>query len=120
MTSLPTNMPFVYNTMPTYPGAYLVNSGGGAHPIFCSIDNFNTWGFNDQDDYYIVMPGYQLTIFDNSGQAETGGTGYNYENRGSVVKYIISVSVNKASSCYLSFFDTSKNSWISINVSSIS
>ena len=66
------------------------------------------------------MPGYQLTIFDNSGQAETGGTGYNYENRGSVVKYIISVSVNKASSCYLSFFDTSKNSWISINVSSIS
>lgn len=117
MTSVPPNLPFVYKTMPTYPGAYLINGGGGAHPIFCSIDDFNTWGFNDQEDYYIVMPGYKLTIYTESGQQ---GTEYNYENTGSVVKYITSVSVNKASSCYLRFLDSSTNSWVSIDVLNIS
>ena len=120
MSSIPTNMPFVYKSMPSYPGAYLVNRGGGAHPIFCSIDNFNTWGFNDQDDYYIVMPGYLLEIFDSSGQT---GTPYSYDNRGSVVKYINSLSPNKATSCKLSFLKSVSGStytYTEISVPSIS
>ena len=120
MTSLPTNMPFVYNTMPTYPGAYLLDGGGGALPIFCSVDDFSTWGFNDIDDYYIVMPGYLLQIYIDSGQT---GTSYTYENRGSVVKYFNSSSQNKATSCRLSFLKSVSGStytYTEISVSGIS
>lgn len=120
MTTLPTNMPFVYKTMPTHPGAYLINHGGGAHPIFCSIDNFNTWGFDGLDNYYIVMPGYLLTIYTNSGQSNTA---YSYENHGSVVKYFTSYSPNTASSCTLSFLKSVSGNiynYTSINLSGIS
>jgi hypothetical protein len=120
MTSVPTNLPFVCKTMPTYPGAYLVNKDSGAHPIFCSIDDFNTWGFNNQDDYYIVMPGYLLQIYIDSGKT---GTIYTYENRGSVVKYFNSSSQNTASSCRLFFLKSISGStytYTEISVSGIS
>jgi hypothetical protein len=120
MTSLPTNMPFVCKTMPTNPGAYLVNSGSGAHPIFCSIKDFNTWGFNNQDNYYIVMPGYLLQIYTDAGIT---GTSYSYSNHGSVVKYFNSFSPDNASSCTLGFLTSVSGNtyyYTNINVSGIS
>lgn len=49
-----------------FPGAYAINSTGlGCMPIFFSITDFNAFlpGTGDQEDYVIVMPGYQLILY---------------------------------------------------------
>ena len=55
--------PFTYKSFPVCPGAYLVNSGYGAFPIFCSIANLGNVGSSDCDNKYIVMPKYKLIIY---------------------------------------------------------
>lgn len=64
MTTIP-SLPFKSNDFPTTPGAYMTNSGssGASFPIFCSINNLNTYGMADIDDYWLVMPNYSLTIY---------------------------------------------------------
>jgi hypothetical protein len=84
MTSVPSNIPFqiqnnyngslinpgppvVYNSInPLTPGAFLINSSGGSYPIYCSINDYSAWGMNDIDDYYVVMPGFSLIVFNTS------------------------------------------------------
>ena len=54
--------PFIYKSFPVFPGAFMIN-GAGSFPIFCSIANFSNCGMSDIDNSYIVMPGYELSIF---------------------------------------------------------
>jgi hypothetical protein len=94
--------------LPHSPGAYMINSGRGAFPIFCTIQNFNSWGMNDQDNYYIVLPGFTLilatTSLDSSGIPTSGGTSYTLDNKnGTTILYVISPTVDLISSCKLQF-----------------
>lgn len=109
MTSVPTT-PFTYKSFPVCPGAYLVNSGYGTYPIFCSINNFDTiCQMNNQDNYYIVMPGYRLQTYPSSGYAASSTTSYNgdFNNTdGAIFKRYNSVYQDHGSSCYLSYKGT--------------
>jgi hypothetical protein len=56
-----------------FPGAYIINSGSsGCMSIFFSITNFNTFSSQsaDREDCVLVMPGYKLILY-----GETGWTG---------------------------------------------
>ncbi len=83
-------------------GAYLVNSGYGAFPIFCSMYDFVDWGMDNVDDYYIVMPGYKLLLYVNSSLDDS--TSYPIDNTiGTTVLYQTSPSINQITSCKLYF-----------------
>jgi hypothetical protein len=44
-------------------GAYLINGGGGSYPILTSIGFYpDQMVANDADDFYLVMPGYKITV----------------------------------------------------------
>lgn len=64
------NTPFQYNGSSVIPGAYMINSGGGSFPIFCSINNYQTFkmtnGSSPVDNYYIIMPGYKIIVYNSS------------------------------------------------------
>ena len=89
-------------------GAYLVNSGYGAFPIFCTIDRFYDYGMdnssdgnNGVDDYYILLPGYKLLLYIDQG---VSGTSYPIDNTiGTTILYQTSPSINEISSCKLFF-----------------
>lgn len=95
--------PFTYKSFPVCPGAYLVNSGYGAHPIFCNIANLSPAGCNDVDDRFIVMPGYRLTVYKDSNYATNPYDVTNTTGTSSKVQY--STYVNTASSCKLYYKD---------------
>jgi len=50
-----------------FPGAYLINSGGGSIPIFFSISDLPTFLDNtgDREDSVLVMPGYKIILYYN-------------------------------------------------------
>lgn len=69
-------MSFNYNNSSMLPGVYMITTfqGGGLRnsiPLFCSINNFEnyfsltyaTGGINDDDDSYIVFPGYKIDLY---------------------------------------------------------
>jgi hypothetical protein len=89
-------------------GAYLVNSGYGAFPIFCSTTKFYDYGMDNSDsntgvdDYYILLPGYKLLLYINNGASESSS--YLIDNTyGTTILYQTSPSVNEMSSCKLFF-----------------
>lgn len=94
--------PFTYKTFPVFPGAFMIDDGAGSVPIFCSIYNYTEFGFNNVDNYYLVMPGYKLETFDS-----TYGTIRNtHDNQtGTQPKYFTSTNQNNGSSCKLYFKD---------------
>jgi hypothetical protein len=108
MTTIPPNMPFTYKSSCVYPGAYLINGGNGSFPIFCSITNYDTFGMNDIDNHYIVMPGYKLDTFTST--AYTGTANGTFDNRAGTVPMYYSFSSStddSSSSCKLYFgYDT--------------
>ncbi len=87
------------------PGAYLTNSGGGSYPIFCSISTFSTFGMGDQDDMYIVLPGYKLLVYTNSSYTlDTGTNVQTIDNTTgtNILLYTVPTGyVNKGDSCKL-------------------
>jgi len=106
MTSIPTNMPFTYKSS-VYPGAFLINGGNGSFPIFCSITNYDTWGMNDIDNYYIVMPGYKLYTFTSTAYTGTAnGTFDNVYGEAPVYYAFTSSTDDSSSSCELYFGGT--------------
>jgi hypothetical protein len=101
-----TTIPFTHKSSSFYPGAFLINSGNGSFPIFCSIDNFSTWGMNDIDNYYLVMPGYKLLTYPSSGYVLSSTTSQNgiYDNTtGESPLYYNSTYADHGSSCKLYF-----------------
>lgn len=105
MTSVPSNMPYTYNAsypFPTLPGAFMI-SGTGSFPIFCSIANFQTWGMSDIDNFYIIMPGYKLDVYNdfytNTGETYTSIGDYNSTN----ITYFATPYLNNSTSCRLYF-----------------
>jgi len=44
-------------------GCFMVDVANGSYPIFCSIANYNLFLKNDSDDYYLLMPGYSITVY---------------------------------------------------------
>lgn len=101
-----TTLPFTYNSSSVYPGAFMLNANSGSFPIFCSIYNFSTWGMNDIDNYYIVMPGYKLLTYPTSGYVSSSTTSQNgvYDNTsGETPLYYNSSYAGHGSSCYLFF-----------------
>jgi hypothetical protein len=112
---IPSNMPLIYKTMPIYPGAYLINHGCGAIPIFCSIKNFVNFAINDQDNYYIIMPGYSLIVYRDPDYVynNTNNTFKNNYTSG-FIYYATSPSNENASSCKLFLGDVTDASEIRI------
>ncbi len=107
MTSVPSNMPYVHtidssNNFPIYPGAFMI-SGTGSFPIFCSIANFQTWGISDIDNFYIIMPGYNLWVYNNfyttTGETYTPIGSYSSTN----ITYFATPYLNNSTSCRLYF-----------------
>ena len=109
MTSVPTTH-FMYKSFPVCPGAYLLNSGYGTYPIFCSITNFDTiCQMNNQDNYYIVMPGYKLLTYAEGDYNPGSNSSYNgvFDNtNGTTVKLYNSAYSDHGSSCYLYYKGT--------------
>jgi hypothetical protein len=112
-TMIPNNLPFqILNNnqdtslvtssySPGIPGAYLmngVNPGVGSFPIFCSI-NYSTFGMNDIDDNYLVMPGYKIIVYVNDNY---GGNSTTIDNTASSsILFQATSNVNQGSSCKL-------------------
>jgi hypothetical protein len=48
-------------------GAYLLNCGVGAFPIYTSIDNFEALGMNryikGEEESFLILPRYQLILY---------------------------------------------------------
>jgi hypothetical protein len=79
MTSVPSNMPYVYridssNYFPTLPGAFMISEKTGSFPIFCSISDFKKWGMQYMDNFYIIMPGYKLWVYNDTGETTSIGS----------------------------------------------
>lgn len=89
-------------------GAYLVSTSSGAFPIFLSIADYNSWGMENIDDKYIVLPGYKIVVYTEVGYAGLSSTFdnttgnsvkvYSLEDTGSIQLYI-----NRGASCELYF-----------------
>lgn len=100
MAHVPAKMPYLCSGFPSYPGAYLINKGVGSFPIFCSIGSYTTWGMNNLDDYYLIMPGYSLTVYKEGGYSSDR---WSYSNTGLLPVYWTGFSENNCSSCKLYF-----------------
>ncbi len=59
------------------PGAMLINHGGSIPIFFSHRDVGIDFGMADEDDFYLVMPGYKLEIYYDSGY---NGTIVTYNN----------------------------------------
>jgi hypothetical protein len=95
--SIPSDIPFKALGIPTAPGAYLINAGGGSFPIFCSLSNLSAGGMADVDDYWLVMPNYSLNIYNDTNYSGTTQT----INITSTIRYVASTNTNRASSVRL-------------------
>ena len=101
MTQVPSGIPFLCNGFPAYPGAYLINNKNGSFPIFCSIISYTSWGMNNLDDYYLILPGYSLTVYKEGGY---DADRWSWDNSTySTPKYWTGFSTNNCSSCKLYF-----------------
>jgi hypothetical protein len=114
MPQVPANMPFLCNGFPAYPGAYLLNYNsdkrGGSFPIFCSIISYSSWGMNNLDDYYLIMPGYSLVVYKEGGY---DADRWSWDNSTySTPKYWSSFADNNCSSCKLYFGSVSDDNEI--------
>ena len=65
-------MSFTYNNstvnnIPIAPGAYflngIMNQTMNSFPIFCSMIRYDVYGISNQDDYYLVLPGFKLEVY---------------------------------------------------------
>ena len=65
LISIYNQLPYTVNGKITNPGAYAVNSGYGAFPIYCSIANYTNsyYSMNDMINSHYVLPGYKLITF---------------------------------------------------------
>ena len=61
-----TTIPLKSVGYPTSPGAYIINSGKGAHPIFCSVADLAGIGMGNNDDYFLVLPNYSLDVWEDA------------------------------------------------------
>lgn len=93
--------PFTYKSSSVYPGAFLINGGNGSFPIFCSINSYSSWGMNNIDDYYLIMPGYSLRVYKEGGYTSDSWTVDN--STSTIPKYWSDFSINNSSSCRLYF-----------------
>lgn len=82
-------------------GAYLIDDGRGAFPIFSSIANFGDYGMDNIDNYYIVLPLYKLLVYTSINHLDYV---YTIDNtKGTTILYVSSPSTNGISSCKLFF-----------------
>ena len=94
------------------PGAWMINTGGGSFPIFGSIKSLNTtYDQSNNDDWWIVVPGYKLVIYDSENYTGSSGTVDNTSGTTTVVKSSSSINpwpngANKVYSCKLYFGTT--------------
>jgi hypothetical protein len=54
---------------PAFPGAYIINTGIGSFPIYKStpdLEGAGSMGAGNKNEYLLVMPGYQITIYTNT------------------------------------------------------
>lgn len=97
------------NNIPIYPGAYYMNNGtllsGGncvaMFPIFGSIYDYSKYYFSDNaDNYYLVLPGFKLVVYVNSGYSGNTSTCDN-TNGTTIQQYSLPNYVDQGSSCKL-------------------
>ena len=86
----------IYNSIP---GAFLINGGGGAFPIYSTMSAFgDKVGMNDVDDCYVIMKGYKLVIYRDGLNSDSR----TFDNtNGGNSKYFNASWNNLASSCRL-------------------
>jgi hypothetical protein len=112
-TMIPNNLPFQIlnnnqNTSlvtssysPGIPGAYLMNgytTGVGSFPIFFSI-NYSTYGIGGTDDFYLIMPGYSIDVYNINGNEIT----FSYNNNTTNIVYKEVTNKNSGYSCVLNY-----------------
>ena len=97
-------IPFTYKNCPVTPGAYMINSGGGSFPIFCSIPNYQTLGMTNGssgcDNYYIIMPGYAIYVFTIANYGNGSLTFYKYNSNNYPI-IVATSNVDRGLCCYL-------------------
>ena len=94
-------LPFTHNSSSVYPGAFLINRDNGSFPIFCSITSYTSWGMNNIDNFYLIMPGYSLKVYKEGSYTSDSWT---YDNSNSSVPiYWNDFSNDNCSSCRLYF-----------------
>ena len=101
------------NGFPAFPGAYIINGGGGSYPIYKSTPDLGavgSIGANDANDYLLVMPGYRVTIYVNANYASTSQD-FNNTDSSSILysKQPSATWVNKVSSIKLFYGSTEIN-----------
>ena len=117
------------------PGAYLVNdAGGGVHSkwaIFTTINDFadfynaspgaitkgarRTVNINNIDDYYLIRPGYELIVYQDTNQ--TGTIRLSYYNNTNYWQAIQPTAGNTSSSCglYYQFVNDNTNQRLQVD-----
>lgn len=97
-----TTIPLKSVGYPTSPGAYIINSGNGAHPIFCSVANLGDIGMNDNNDYFLVLPNYSLQVWQDANYSKNPV----FYTQSSTVQIFTSLYTNTASSLNLYYNGT--------------
>jgi hypothetical protein len=62
---------------PLFPGAYMIDGGTGATPIYSSYNVVGTdtnVKLHDRDDAFLVMPGFRLVVYTTTGTSFSGST----------------------------------------------
>ena len=92
-------------------GALISNSGANKNAsysrfVFFSMSNYGSFGINDMDDGYMIMPGYRVQVFTN---VNFSGASANLDNTNGVRPKFFKLRnrVNQTSSCRL-FYDNSE------------
>jgi hypothetical protein len=110
---VPSNFPFLIKNSnatnmtpsptPGIPGAYIINTGGGSHPIFCSMANLDNIGMANVDNYFLVMPGFYLTVWPDINYASTQAAYITYcdNSKNNNIGFYKSNLTDTASSCKL-------------------
>ena len=87
------------------PGSYFYGISK-VYPILTSMPEFTSYGINDQDQYFIVQPGYKLIVY----QADNySGLSMIFDNTNgtNLARYNgVSPNANQASSCKLYYRNT--------------
>lgn len=87
------------------PGVWMNSGYAGGLPIFGTITNLVNLGGTDEDNYYLVMPGYKLAVWqhlDFTGiNTVTEVNGDNTD--GTSILFVIPTTINMGSSCKVWF-----------------